>query len=322
MTFTASYDGAAKIISAGLCLVLLAIIAATHSLVIAAPLVLIILVAYAYSPRGYVLTDRSILVQRLAGPARIPLEDVREVRRATPDDFRLSIRIWASGGAFGYYGLFSTATLGKSTWYVTNRDNRVVVITGSKTALFSPDDVNGFLNAIRASAPIVEGYRAPLPHRSRSFGTAIGAAIGIAAIGLVAAGLSYSPGTPGYTLTPTQLAIHDRFYPVTLLADNVDVSQVRIVDLARDAEWRPTSRTNGFANWHYQSGWFRVAAVQKNVRLYRSGGERLVLLPPNGDGVTVLYQAKDPEAFVSALRAAWSVVVQISPAQSSANAGK
>jgi hypothetical protein len=322
MTFSASYDRTTKIISAGLCLALLAIIAATHSFFIAALLALIVLVSYAYSPRGYVLTDRSIVVRRLAGPARIPLDDVREIRRATPDDLRLSIRIWASGGAFGYYGLFSTAKLGKCTWYVTNRNNRVVVITGSKTALFSPDDVDGFLNAIRASAPIVEGYRAPVPHRSRAFGTAIGAAIGIVCIGLVAAALSYSPGTPGYTLTPTELTIHDRFYPVTLLADNVDVSQIRIVDLARDAEWRPTFRTNGFANWHYQSGWFRVAAVQKNVRVYRSGGQRLVLLPPSGDGVTVLYQAADPEAFVSAIRAAWSVVVRISPTQSPANAGK
>jgi hypothetical protein len=30
----------------------------------------------------------------------------------------------------------------------------VIVITGSKTALFSPDDVDGFLNAIRASVPV------------------------------------------------------------------------------------------------------------------------------------------------------------------------
>jgi hypothetical protein len=306
MTFSASYDGAAKIISACLCLVMLAIIAATHSLVIATPLALIVLVSYAYSPRSYVLSDRSIVVRRLAGPARIGLDDLREVRRATPDDFRFSIRIWASGGAFGYYGLFSTAKLGKSTWYVTNRNNSVVLITGSKTALFSPDDVDGFLNAIRASTPIIEGHRAPVPHRFRAFGTIIGAAIGIAAIGLVAAALSYSPGTPTYTLTPTELTIHDRFYPVTLLAHNVDMSQVRIVDLAQDAEWRPTLRVNGFANQNYQAGWFRVAAVQKNVRLYRTGGQRLVLLPSNGDGVTVLYQAADPGAFVAEIRDAWS----------------
>jgi hypothetical protein len=154
MPFSASYDLAAKIISAFVCLFLLAAVAVTHILVVAAPVLLIIVVSYAYSPRGYVVADRSILVQRLAGQARIALDDVREVRPAAPDDFRRSIRLWASGGLFGYYGLFRTAKLGKSTWYVTNRKNSVVVITGAKTALFSPDDVDGFLNAIRAMAPV------------------------------------------------------------------------------------------------------------------------------------------------------------------------
>jgi len=36
--------------------------------------------------------------------------------------------------------------------------------------------------------------------------------------------LLYSPGIPGYTLTPDALSIHDRFFPVTLAADAIDVS--------------------------------------------------------------------------------------------------
>ncbi|MGA2212988.1 MAG: PH domain-containing protein [Bryobacteraceae bacterium] len=160
MPFSASYDLATKIISAFVCLFLLAAVAFTHILVVAAPVLLIILLSYAYSPRGYILSDGTIFVRRFAGEARIPLDDVREVRRATPDDFRRTIRLWASGGLFGYYGLFTTAKLGKSTWYLTNRKNSVVVITGTKTALFSPDDVDGFLNAMRAMAPV----RAPQAH--------------------------------------------------------------------------------------------------------------------------------------------------------------
>ena len=161
MTFSASYDRATKIISALVCLFLVAVIADTRSLVFSSVALLLILVSYAYSPRGYLLTDRSILVQRLAGQPRIALDDVREARRATPDDLRRSIRLRGSGGLFGYYGLFRSAKLGKFKAYVTNKNNRVVVITGSKTAVFSPDDVDGFLNAIRASAPVPVSYPAP-----------------------------------------------------------------------------------------------------------------------------------------------------------------
>ncbi len=91
---------------------------------------------------------------------------------------------------------------------------------------------------------------------------------------------------------------------MTLQASAIDIANIRVVDLAADPDWRPTSRTNGFANSHYESGWFRVASGQK-VRLYRAGGRRAVLLPPKTEGAPVLYQAEDPDEFADAVRAAW-----------------
>jgi hypothetical protein len=153
MTFTASYDRTTKIISAVVCLGLLAVVIGVQNFAAACLSLLVLAVCLAYSPRGYVLDGRSILVRRLVGTARIPLDEVREARRATPGDFRGSIRLWGSGGLFGYYGLFSTASLGKSTWYVTNRSNAVVLTTAAKTVLLSPDDPDGFLASIRSVAP-------------------------------------------------------------------------------------------------------------------------------------------------------------------------
>ena len=154
MRFSASYDRTTKILSTIVCLGLLAVIVIVHNFVLSCMSLLVIVLCFAYSPRGYVLDGGSILVQRLAGTIRIPLDELREVRRTTPDDFRGGIRLWGSGGLFGYYGLFSTAKLGKSTWYVTNRSNGVVVITAAKTVLFSPDGAEVFLAAIRAGAPV------------------------------------------------------------------------------------------------------------------------------------------------------------------------
>jgi hypothetical protein len=105
-------------------------------------------------------------------------------------------------------------------------------------------------------------------------------------------------------LTADALTIHDRFYPVTLRAADVDVSRARLVDIAVDPEWRPTTRTNGFANAHYRSGWFRVANGQK-IRMYRADSTRLLLLPPKGDGAPVLLEVKDPGQFLDELRGQW-----------------
>ena len=281
----------------------LAIVAATHSVVAGCLFALILVGAYAWSPRGYAVSDGSIEVNRLIGTARVPLDGVREVRAATADDFRGCLRLFGNGGLFGYYGRFRTSRLGRSTWYVTNRSKAVVVVTGEKTALFSPDDVERFIAAIGAPTPTPTPVPATQDAGSR-IGTLIGAAVGIVVVAILAFAFLYSPGPPSYALTPESLTIHDRFYSVTLNRTSVDVEHIRVIDFDVDTEWRPTERTNGFANPHYRSGWFRVASG-KTVRMYRAGGTRLVLLPPKGDGAAVLLETREPEKFVAEVRDKW-----------------
>jgi len=301
--FTASYDTTTKIISGGALILFLVILVATHSVVAGCLFAVILVGAYAWSPRGYAVSDGCIEVSRLIGSARIPLDGLREARAATKDDFRGCLRLFGNGGLFGYYGLFRTSKLGKSTWYVTNRGKAVVVVTGEKTALFSPDDVEGFIAAIGAPTPVRAAVSATQDGGSR-VGTLIGPAIGIVVIAILAFAFLYSPGPPSYTLTPESLTIHDRFYPVTLNRTSVDVEHIRVIDFGVDTEWKPTERTNGFANAHYASGWFRVASG-KTIRMYRAGGTRLVLLPPKGDGAAVLFEVGGPDRLVAEMREKW-----------------
>ena len=307
--FAASYDTTTKIITAGICAFLAVLAIVTQFAAIGVIAAALIALTYAYSPRGYLISDQSIAVKRLIGEPHISLIGIREARRATADDFRGSIRLFGDGGVFGYYGLFRTTKLGKCWWYLTRRTNTVIVIKDQKHALFSPDDVDGFLAAIRAAAPVpgAETVGATI-HRDSAgawMGRVAGPLVLLAVAGIGAVALFYSPGPPSYTLTPTSLAIHDRFYPVTLSAADVDLDHIRVIDIKKDSEWRPTERTNGFANAHYRSGWFRVANGQK-VRLYSAGSSYLVLLPPKREGNTVLVEVADPDQFVSDLRHKWS----------------
>lgn len=140
---------------------------------------------------------------------------------------------------------------------------------------------------------------------SSELGLTIGAGGILIAALAIAFALLYAPGPPGYTLTPDSLSIHDRFYPVTLRADAVDMDQMGIVDLDQDSQWLPRRKTNGFSNAHYHAGWFRVRNGQK-IRLYRADGRKLVLLPSRGEGDAVLYEAPDPERFLAELRREWA----------------
>ncbi|MGA2143860.1 MAG: PH domain-containing protein [Bryobacteraceae bacterium] len=310
--FPASYDGTTKIVSAIVCVLVMLIPIAIHTVPMG-PLVgglglFLLILAYAYSPRGYRVAERAIAVRRLIGDIRIPLDDVREARIAGADDFAGCIRLWGSGGLFGYYGVFRTSKLGKCTWYVTSRRNSVVVIAGAKTVVLSPDDPERFVAAIRAFVPVSgtgAGEFYPTPAAGGlGWHVWVGALVGVLAVAVVAAAMFYSPGPPSYTLTPDSLTIHDRFYPVTVTKAEVDVGGIRVLDFAVDRNWRPTERTNGFANTHYQSGWFRAVNGQR-IRMYRAGGSRLVLLPPKGDGAAVLLEVRDADRFVAQLRHEW-----------------
>ena len=305
MSFPASYDTTAKALSVVVCIVLIGISFVTDSPVAAGLGLLLVCLTYAYSPRGYEISDRFVVVDRLIGSVRVPFESIREIRRATTDDLRWCIRLWGSGGMFGYFGLFRTSALGIATWYVTNRRNIVVVITDSKTVLFSPDNVDAFLAALPTTPSVITPTSAQRSSSGAMTGILIGSAIGILAITTVGFALIYSPGPPAYTLARETLQIHDRFYPVTVDAAAVDVANVRIVDFGVDRDWRPVMRTNGFANSNYRSGWFRVANG-KTVRMYRAGSTRLVLLPAKDEGTTVLLEVPLPEKFIEDLRLEWS----------------
>ena len=310
--FSASYDRTTKIVSTIVCVLVMLIPIAIHTAPMG-PLMgglgpFLLILAYAYSPRGYRVAEHAIAVRRLIGGVRIPLDDVREVRTGTADDFAGCIRLWGSGGLFGYYGVFRTSKLGKCTWYVTSRRKSVVVITGAKTVVLSPDAPERFVAAIRASVPVsgtAAGEVSPMPAAGGADWRLWAAAlVGVLAVGIAAVAMLYSPGPPSYTLTPDSLTIHDRFYPVTVTKAEVDVGGIRVLDFAVDRNWRPTERTNGFANAHYQSGWFRAVNGQR-IRMYRAGGSRLVLLPPNGDGAAVLLEVRDADRFVAELRHEW-----------------
>jgi hypothetical protein len=304
MQFRASYDTTTKLISAAIFILFLGIAVDTNSLIAEGIFALIFVAAYAWSPSGYEIAGGEVVIKRPIGSIRIPVSGIREVRLATKDDLRGSMRIFGSGGLFGYYGLFRNSELGESNWYVTDRGHAVVLIGDSGTAIVSPDDQAGFIAAL--------GNRAPAPKSGHDWST-IGAHNGrgrmvaaslIVGAAILGAFFLYAPGPPGYTLTKTALEIHDRFYPVTLQAANVDVGNVRVVDFDKDADWKPVIRAGGIGSEHYHAGWFRVSSGRK-VRMYRADSKRVVLLPPKGNGAPVLLETKDPDKFVAEVQHEW-----------------
>jgi hypothetical protein len=139
----------------------------------------------------------------------------------------------------------------------------------------------------------------------RKIAMVVGGIVGVTGLTFGTFCVLYSPGFPKYTLTPDALTIRDFFYPLKLDRRSVDADRIRLVNIDVDTDWQPIGKTNGFANSHYESGWFRVANGQK-VRMYRRAhGRRLVLLPPRGDGAVLLLEVQQPEKFIDEMRREW-----------------
>jgi hypothetical protein len=196
---------------------------------------------------------------------------------------------------------------------MTNRSHSVVVVTGERTVVLSPNDFPGFLASVRSVVSIPETTVGQTPNAIDTskarvpVGVWIGGAVAILVIGVIGVvcfALMYSPGPPKLTLTSNSLTIHDRFYPVTVNAADIDVSGIRLVNICTDHDWTPTERTNGFANARYHSGWFQVASGP--ARMYWADGAALVLLPPRRSGAPVLVEVNHPEQFVASVRQKWA----------------
>ena len=76
-SFSASYDKTTKLISAGIFVLLLLLALVIPGVFMGCVGALLLVATYAWSPRNYTISERSILVKRLIGSARIPLDGIR-----------------------------------------------------------------------------------------------------------------------------------------------------------------------------------------------------------------------------------------------------
>ena len=114
--------------------------------------ILVVFLSYAYSPRGYEISGGCLTILRLIGNVRIGLDPVHEARALRPGDLRWRVRMWGSGGLFGYYGCVTRQGSENAPGTLPTGAKCVVVVTREKTLVVSPDDVESFVTAVQAFA--------------------------------------------------------------------------------------------------------------------------------------------------------------------------
>ncbi len=105
----------------------------------------IIFFSYAFSPMSYTLNHKEIKIKRMIRSISIPLSGVKDVKFDPQVGNQRAVRLFGSGGLFGYYGRFRSSHLGVHYRYVTDT-KRSVLIYADKTYVISPDKPEMFVD--------------------------------------------------------------------------------------------------------------------------------------------------------------------------------
>jgi hypothetical protein len=94
-------------------------------------------VAWMLHPTSYEISNESLVIHRPVRSIKISLASIKNIERTEPG---YSMRLFGSGGLFGYYGLFSSNKLGRHHRYTGNNKNLVLISTEKKKYLLSIHD--------------------------------------------------------------------------------------------------------------------------------------------------------------------------------------
>ena len=100
-------------------------------------LIITFLITWLLHPTSYEITTEHLLIHRPFSPIRIAYSSIIKIENT---ESGYSVRLFGSGGFFGYFGLFSSKKLGSHVRYTGNNENLVFIKTSKKKYLLSIHD--------------------------------------------------------------------------------------------------------------------------------------------------------------------------------------
>lgn len=102
-----------------------------------------------YMPIRLIIENDKITLHRLFGAINIPIKDIIEIKAIENSETAFSIRIFGSGGLFGYLGKFKNKKLGYYTMYATDINELILIRTDRKTYVFSCRNRDEFIESVK-----------------------------------------------------------------------------------------------------------------------------------------------------------------------------
>ncbi len=116
------------------------------------PLIIVFVIVYLLRPNNYSVSSDKLLIHRMLGNVEIERNNIQSVQEIDESQVKNSIRTFGVGGFFGNFGKFWNGKLGNMTWYVTRKNNFVLVETkDQKKIILTPDKPEEFVASFKNS---------------------------------------------------------------------------------------------------------------------------------------------------------------------------
>jgi hypothetical protein len=96
-------------------------------------------ISWAYHPTSYEVTENGLLIHRPIGALTISKDEIVNIESIDPAKLRFGMRLFASGGFFGYFGLYSANSIGRYIRYTGHSKNLIMIETEKKRYVIGPD---------------------------------------------------------------------------------------------------------------------------------------------------------------------------------------
>jgi hypothetical protein len=104
---------------------------------------------YFLAPRGLSVTADYVAIMRRVAPVQIPFNEIKTAREISLGELGRLMRLTGVRGLFGWYGKWSSSTLGVVDIFATHFDHLLLIETTTSPLIVSVDDANGALHKLK-----------------------------------------------------------------------------------------------------------------------------------------------------------------------------
>jgi hypothetical protein len=103
-----------------------------------------------FAPRYYLVEEDKIIIKKVTGKIVINKNEIESIALIKPEMFNGLIRKFASGGFFGYWGLFYSGSLKNINVYAGSLSKNLVLIklSTNQSYIITPKEMDIFMNEI------------------------------------------------------------------------------------------------------------------------------------------------------------------------------